>query len=398
MKRIMFSLMVALMVLTTACNNDDDGLEKIIPVTGITLDQTELIVAPGLNKVLKANITPRDATNKSVKWSSDHPAVEIDEATGEMRVLSVTENKVNITATTVDGGFTASVSLRVVDIPAIGVSLKESDIVVGLGKTKTVEAIVKPNAAANKNVTWESDNPAIASINQTTGEITAHATGVAKITVITVDGGFKASAYVRVPSLTNLLKNPGFEEDYENATPPNWIKLTQDWFKSYYEDPGSVTVDQTQTNRIAASDVLFTGNGAFFKPYITGDYVGRIQVNKTGGVYQIISVAPGKEYWISMDIGYRNGNKNSSIPTNDKVKILSSDGKTTYYEVPIVPPGATTGNGTTAVILGVSGYFTVPAGITQVRFQFDLRSYPNPNQSPLTLFDNCEFRELPGRP
>lgn len=395
----MFSLQVALMILTTACKNDDDGFEKIIPVTGITLEQTELIVAPGLNKILKASITPSDATNKSVKWSSDHSAVEIDENTGEMRVLSITDDIITITASTVDGGFVASVSLRVVDIPAIGVSLKEGDIVVGPGRTKTVEAIVKPNAAANKNVTWESDNPAIASINPTTGEITAHTTGVAKITVTTVDGGFKASAYVRVPSLTNLLQNPGFEEEYNNATPPNWIKLTQDWFNSYYEDPGSITVDQAGTNRIGpASDSFFTGNGAFFKPYITENYTGRIQANRTGGVYQIISVTPGSEYWISMDIGYRNNNANQSIPINDKVKILSPDGATTYYAVPIVPPGATTGNGTTAIILGVSGYFTVPADITQVRFQFDLRSFPNPNQSPLTLFDNCEFRELPKKP
>lgn len=395
MKRIMFCLMAVIVVLTTACKDDDGDSERIIPVTGITLDQTELTVAPGLKKILKAFIMPEDATNKAVTWSSNNPAIEIDDTTGEMTVIAITENPVAITAITVDGGFTASVAVSVVDIPAIGVSLEEGDVVVGPGRKKTISAIVKPNAAANKNVAWESDNEVVASIDRTTGEITAHAEGVTKITVTTEDGGFKASCHVRVPYADNLLQNPSFE-DGTNAAPAFWTKLPQDWFNSYYVDPGSVAVNESQTNRIGpSSDAFFTGNGAFFTPHLTGEYTGRIQGNQTGGMYQIVTVTPGSEYWISIDIGWRNNNANTSMKTGETVKILSPDGAITYHEALIAPPGPTTGNGQTNVMLNVSGYFTVPTDVTQVRFQFDQRSYANPNQSPLALFDNCGFHELP---
>jgi hypothetical protein len=80
-----------------------------------------------------------------------------------------------------------------------------------------------------------------------------------------------------------------------------------------------------------------------------------------------------------------------SIKT-ETLKILSPDGATLYYEVPYGTP--TTGNGATA-ILNVSGSFTVPAGVTQVRFQFDQRTFGDADQAPLALFDNCSFTQMP---
>jgi hypothetical protein len=50
------------------------------------------------------------------------------------------------------------------------------------------------------------------------------------------------------------------------------------------------------------------------------------------------------------------------------------------------------------LIEGLSGHFTVPEGVTQVRFQIDQRDFAIPNRSPLKLFDSFMFFEVPPMP
>ena len=398
MKKLINYLMATVVVLTTSCGNDDDDgvVEKVIPVTGVALDPTELIVSPGLRKVLKPIFTPENATNKAVTWTSNHEALEFDETTGEMCVLAITDDKITITVKTVDGGFEASRSVKIMDIPAIGVKLVEKDGEMILhGRPKALTAVVVPNAAANKNVTWRSNNEAVATVHPTTGVITAQSMGWATITVKTEDGGFEAECAVRVTS-PNLLKNPGFEDPEGNAgaLPSEWTTVPMAWFSSYYSDPGNRT-QQDNANRIgpiADAGFFSTGNGAQLNPIRTGNWTGRIQADQTAGAFQIVNVTPGSFYWISIDIGFRRNNLNNhSIKTHESLKILSPDGSVLYYEVPIVTDPTQQFNN----IWGVAGEFAVDAGITSVRYQIDQRSWAAPDGGTLTVFDECEFRELP---
>ena len=398
MKKYMFFLMATVMVLNTACDpeNGEEVEKKYVPVTGVSLDKSQMVVAPNTKKTLKAVITPEDATNKDLEWSSSHAAVDIDESTGLLHVLSLTDATIIITVKTVDGGFTDTRTLTVVDIPAIGVRFNEPEVVVPPGRKKTLSATVLPNAAANKKVTWTSGNTAVATIDLNSGEVTAVSGGIAKITVKTDDGGHEADCMVKVPSMTNLLLNPGFEEGPSLAEPSIWIKLTQEWFNSFYEDPGTIAVNAGQTNRIGSQDAGFWGgNGAYFAPYRGGDFAARVQGNQTGGLYQDVTVISGKEYWVSMDIGYRCNNANTTIRTDETLKILDPDGNF-IHQIPIVITGPNTGNGTSAVVPGVSGTFTVPENVVKLRFLVDVRGWSaNPFQGPLILFDNCEFRQMP---
>ncbi len=66
-----------------------------------------------------------------------------------------------------------------------------------INATKTMTAIVKPYTAINKNVTYSSDNPAVATVSAN-GKITTHTVGTAVITAITEDGGFTATCTVHV--------------------------------------------------------------------------------------------------------------------------------------------------------------------------------------------------------
>ena len=87
-------------------------------------------------------------------------------------------------------------SANVAPILATGVSLDKTSASVKQGKTLTLTATVTPADAANKNVTWSSDDTSVATVSN--GVVTGVATGTAKITATTVDGNYTASCMVTV--------------------------------------------------------------------------------------------------------------------------------------------------------------------------------------------------------
>ena len=158
-----------------------------VPVTGVTLNQAELSLYTGESKTLTATVQPDSATNKNVTWESSNKSVATVDATGE--VTAIGAGTATITVTTVDGNKTAPV-------PVSGVSLNKDSTSLTVGDTETLTATITPDNATNKNVTWSSDTPSVASVNN--GVVTAVAPGTATITVTTADGGFTATCAVTV--------------------------------------------------------------------------------------------------------------------------------------------------------------------------------------------------------
>ncbi|WP_186577049.1 immunoglobulin-like domain-containing protein [Aquibacillus kalidii] len=98
-----------------------DALASTIPVkvepnkedavTGITLDQTNVNLTIGKETQLTATVTPENAVNKEVLWSSNN--VDSVIVTEDGTVTAVDEGIAVITATTVDGGFIATSEVHV---------------------------------------------------------------------------------------------------------------------------------------------------------------------------------------------------------------------------------------------------------------------------------------------
>lgn len=84
-------------------------------------------------------------------------------------------------------------------IAVTGVTLNKSAAALTVGNSERLTATVSPSSAANKNVTWTSQNPAVATVDAG-GTVTAVSAGTAVITVTTVDGGKTASCTVTVSS------------------------------------------------------------------------------------------------------------------------------------------------------------------------------------------------------
>ncbi len=165
-------------------------------VTGVTLDITTLTLDAGAAaSTLTATVAPNDAGNKSIIWSSNHP--EIASVVGGM-VTPLTPGTATITATTADGGFSASCAITVNAVPVTGVALDKGVLSLDLGSPAgTVTATVAPANATNKAVTYTSSVPGVATVSPA-GAVTPVAEGTTVVTATTADGSFTADCNVTV--------------------------------------------------------------------------------------------------------------------------------------------------------------------------------------------------------
>ena len=153
----------------------------VVPVTGVSLDESSITLDVGGNQTLTATVTPEDATNKKVRWSSDNEAVATVSEDGV--VTAVAGGTAVITATTHDGLFTATCTVTV-NAPDAAPSITTDTLPDG----KVGEAYSQTlTATGTAPITWSIDGglPAGLSLNADTGEIsgTPTADGTAKFTV-----------------------------------------------------------------------------------------------------------------------------------------------------------------------------------------------------------------------
>lgn len=165
-----------------------------VPVTSITLDRTTMELAKGKSAKLMATVNPENANNTKVNWTSSDIAIATVSSAGEVK--AVKPGSVVITAITEDGGFTAACNVKVV-ILTNKIVLNETEWSMLVAETFQLEATVRPTDATNKDVTWTSTNPSVATVSNA-GLVTAIAEGSTSITVATVDGGATATCGITV--------------------------------------------------------------------------------------------------------------------------------------------------------------------------------------------------------
>ena len=105
----------------------------------------------------------------------------------------------NSTGTDVNIAGVTPISIERAVIPVTGVSITDASVSLNIGNTITLQAEVTPADATNKEVVWSSANESIATVDASTGAVTAVSAGTTTITVTTVDGGYTATVEVSVP-------------------------------------------------------------------------------------------------------------------------------------------------------------------------------------------------------
>ena len=168
---------------------------KTVPVTSVSLDRTSVELEEGEDRMLTATVNPENASNKNVTWSSSDPSV-VSVVNGY--IVALKTGRATITVKTEDGGKTATceVTVNTKTVPVTSVSLDKTSVELIEGDVITLTATINPSNASNKNVTWSSSNPSVATVSN--GKVTALKVGNATITVKTEDGDRIATCEVTV--------------------------------------------------------------------------------------------------------------------------------------------------------------------------------------------------------
>ena len=156
-----------------------------IAVTGVSLNKTSLsFTGTGSSQTLTATVSPSNATNKSLTWSSSNTSVA---TVSNGVVKAVGFGTATITAKS-NNGKTASCSVTVNPIQPTGIkATPETSTLYGLNGTVKLSANVMPSNATNKAVTWSSRNTSVATVSSD-GTVKAVGYGTAVITATTVNG------------------------------------------------------------------------------------------------------------------------------------------------------------------------------------------------------------------
>lgn len=167
------------------------AITVLVPLSGLSFDQTSLSIFKGGTASLTLIKTPSDATLKGEPtWSSTN--MNVATVSGDGVITAINSGSATITAT-VDG-YTATCSVNVLEA-VTGIYLNKTYATVNRGNTLHLYCNVQPaGATIQGQVSWESSDTSVATVND--GYVTAVAAGSARITVYLE--GFSASCDITV--------------------------------------------------------------------------------------------------------------------------------------------------------------------------------------------------------
>ena len=265
-----------------------------VPVTGVTLDKTDISVRITETETLKATVQPADATNQKVIWSSSDESEATVDQNGV--VTGVSRGAPVITVTTEDGGFTAQCQVHVEAAPphvyVTGITLDVHEITLERGQQYQLNATVWPEDATDKSVDWfvaNSGGRTVATVDQN-GLVTAQDGGTVYVHARAREYGehqetFDDSCRLIVPEPVKSVSlnesqiciapgetwdqlSVGFEPDYATNKNVTWTSAAPDiasidengHITGVKEGNTTVTVTSEDGNHQASCDVEVKNN------------------------------------------------------------------------------------------------------------------------------------------
>ncbi len=282
-------------------------VKNITYTSGVKLNVTSASVTVGKTYKLKPTVSPSNATLKEVSWTSSNKNIATVDSNGVVK--GVKAGKVTITCKTKDSGKIAKCEVTVKNVVPSSVSLDKTNLALSVGSSSTIKKTVSPSNAYNKNVTWTSSNPNVATVDKN-GKVTAKKVGVAVITCKTQSGGKTAKCRVTVsgiPVKTVSLNKTDLKMDFgavyqlkATVSPSNATNKKVVWSSS---NPNVVTVDSKgNIKAVGRGSAVITckaadGSGAYKNCNITVYKTGvlGIELNKQslnmqkGATYKLIA-------------------------------------------------------------------------------------------------------------
>ena len=335
-----------------------------VRVSQITLNTKALTLKVGASEKLTATVSPYNADNPTIIWSSDNASIaKVSDGT----VTAVAPGTAKITAKADDGGISDACVVTVL-MPVTGVSLDRTTLSMYEGGTDQLKATVAPDNADNPSLLWTSSNPEVVLVT-TDGKLFGLAPGKADITVTTVDGGFSTTCKVTVQEVKMELKPPtldiliGDESDIK-VTLENQLEGVQVNIRWYSTEESIVSVDDKgHVKALALGDAVICaatekGKTAFCKVHVR-DRIASVTVTAPAGAKDVSigstlqltaevtpSDLPGMEIeWESSDTSVATVSADGLVTAKSKgtvtITVTVKNGpetKTATYEISVLKP------------------------------------------------------------
>lgn len=177
----------------TAKANDGSNVEAsatirvVRLVTSVKLNKSTVTTVVGRTFQLKATINPSNATYKTANWSSSDENIAIVDSDGNVTALK--EGNVTITAKAKDSSGKSASAYVIVQprTPSTSVTILNQNLTMVVGETQVLQKAINP-IASNDRFTWETDNKTVATVDSSTGKVTARNPGIANVTIMTESG------------------------------------------------------------------------------------------------------------------------------------------------------------------------------------------------------------------
>ncbi|WP_164849937.1 Ig-like domain-containing protein [Mucilaginibacter limnophilus] len=216
----------ATIMVTTA--NGAKTATSLITVTP-AVNVADVVISPRDFELIRGNtqqmtiaITPNNATNKAVSYTTGNAAVATVSASG--LVTAVGNGTTTITVTTADGAKTATTTITVNPVNVTSIAISPGQVRIEIGSTQQLTTTILPADADNKGVTWSSSNDRVATVSAN-GLLTGVSAGAAIVTATTNDGNINAVSFISViPSLPDH-DTPQDVVTYPNPVTDGQVKL-----------------------------------------------------------------------------------------------------------------------------------------------------------------------------
>lgn len=202
----------------------------VIDTLKIDKDSANLIVGTS-QKINVTEIGPLTVADKTVTWKSNNPSVATVDNNGN--ITAVAEGSTTIIVTSNDN---KNISKIVnVKVEKEEVKITDNTVYTLAGREKQLSYKVTPSWIQNKNISWNSSNPSVATIDST-GKITAVGEGKTTITLTWTDKNLSDNIEINVIKLadgTNYEVKNYTEKDNKiskigpNVTIENFLKNIQ---------------------------------------------------------------------------------------------------------------------------------------------------------------------------
>ncbi len=202
-----------LLIMSVACSKDDVGISEptTIPVSSIKLNPTSVTLNVGESVDLTATVSPENATNKMVTWSSSDAKIA---TVSNGKVTAVAVGKATITAQC--GNIKAECAVTVSPIEATSIKLSQTSATLTVGESVQLTAAVSPDNATDKTVIWSSSNTSVATVSN--GKVTAVAVGEATTTAQCGNVKAECTITVKATEVTSIKLNQNSATMYAGET------------------------------------------------------------------------------------------------------------------------------------------------------------------------------------